>query len=64
MKLQPGEFYVAVMNNLPRIPFGRDRGITDNNNMANRMAVVWHADGFRRKLSYKYRGRDLFYLWT
>ena len=36
---------MAGMNNLPRMPFGRDRGITDNNNMANRMAVVWHADG-------------------
>ena len=36
MKLQPGEFYVAGMNKLPRIPFGHERGITD---LANRMAV-------------------------
>ena len=57
MKLQPGAFY-AGMNKLPRIPFGRERGITD---LANRMAVAWHADGFGRKFSRKYRGKRLIF---
>ena len=48
MKLQSGEFYAAGMNKLPRIPFGRERGITD---LANRMAVAWHVDGFGRTFS-------------
>ena len=50
MKLHAEEFYVAGMNKLPRIPFGREQGITD---LANRMAVAWHADGFRSKFSPK-----------
>ena len=58
MKLQPGAFYAAGMNKLPRIPFGRERGITD---LANRMVVAWHADGFGRKFSQKYRGKRLIF---
>ena len=37
MKLQPGEFYAAGMNKLPRKPFDRGQGIID---LANRMAVA------------------------
>ena len=47
---QAEEFYVAGMNKLPTIPFGREQGITD---LANRIAVAWHADGFRRKFARK-----------
>ena len=46
------------MKKLPRIPFGREQGITD---LANRMAVAWHADGFRRKFERKYRGNRLIF---
>ena len=37
MKLQPGEFYAAGMDKLPRIPFDRKQVIID---LANRMAVA------------------------
>ena len=37
MKLQPGEFYAAGMDKLPRKPFDREQGIID---LANRMAVA------------------------
>ena len=37
MKLQPGKFYSAGMDKLPRIPFDREQGIID---LANRMAVA------------------------
>ena len=37
MKLQPGEFYAAGMDKLPRIHFDRDQGIIE---LANRMAVA------------------------
>ena len=37
MKLQPGEFYAAGMDKLPRIHFDRDQGIIK---LANRMAVA------------------------
>ena len=37
MKLQPGEFYAAGMDKLPRIPLDREQGIID---LANRMAVA------------------------
>ena len=37
MKLQPGEFYAAGMEKLPRIPFDREQGIID---LANQMAVA------------------------
>ena len=59
MKLQPGEFYATGMNKLPRIPLGRERGITD---LANRMVVAWHVDGFRRKFLRKYQGKRLIFL--
>ena len=57
-KLHPGEFYAAGMNKIPRIPFERERGITD---LANRMAVAWHTEGFRRKFSQKYREKRLIF---
>ena len=41
IKLQPGEFYAAGMDKLPRIPFDREERII---NLANRMAVAYHAD--------------------
>ena len=37
MKLQPGEFYAAGMDKLPRIPFDREQGIID---LAQQMAVA------------------------
>ena len=55
MKLQPGAFYTAGMNKLPRIPFGRERGITD---LANRRAVAWHADGLEGNFHENTEKRD------
>ena len=37
MKLQPGEFYAAGMDKLPRIPFDREQEIIA---LANRIAVA------------------------
>ena len=37
MKLQPGQFYAAGMDKLPRIPFDREQGIID---LANQMAAA------------------------
>ena len=37
IKLQPGEFYPAGMDKLPRIPVDSEQGIID---LANRMAVA------------------------
>ena len=37
MKLQPGEFYAAGMDKLPKIPFDREQGIID---LANRTTVA------------------------
>ena len=58
MACNRGSFMLAGMSKLPRIPFGRERGIT---NLANRTAVAWHADGLRRKFSRKYRGKRLIF---
>ena len=55
MKLQPGEFYAAGMDRMPRKPFDREEGIID---LANGRAVAWHADGLRRKFSRKYQRKD------
>ena len=58
MKLQPGEFYAAGMDKLPRIPFDREQEIIA---LANRIAVAQHADGFRRKFSQKIPKKGLIF---
>ena len=43
MKLQPGEFYAAGMDELPRIPFGRE-------SVANKGLQIWLIEWLLRSL--------------